>query len=299
MINTKFHYNVLGDMTISESECNESTKSVSVLSGELAVKIIQGNSNASNAFVLMNYRWLLFIIRKKFARSNNHEDIVQDTFMLVINKLKQGSVNNPQAILAYLRTTAINIGFEYLRKDKKFTSAVDQDYLEVIEDSKDDILSTIIWNDKVKYVKQVLSELKVQRDKDILTQFYFEDQSKVSICKKLDLSSEHFDRVLYRAKQRLKQLIAHKGDNNPNKPMQSVSTTKTKKSSFLSMFVLYLKHASFLCRFPSFLRKTPSFLRKTSSFLRRQESPSIYRILMNALTTYKTKLSSASPGESS
>lgn len=279
-------------MTISESEGNINTKSVSLLSGELAVKITQGDTQASNAFVQMNYRWLLFIIRKKFARSNNHEDIVQDTFMLVINKLKQGSINNPQTILAYLRTTAINIGFEYLRKDKKFTSAVDQDYLEVIEDAKDDILSTIIWNDKVKYVKQVLSELKIQRDKDILTQFYFEDQSKTSICKKLDLSSEHFDRVLYRAKQRLKQLIAHKGDNNPNKPMHSLRTTNTKKSSFLSMLVFNFKHSSFL-------RKTPSFLQNNSSFLRRQESPSIYRVFINTIKTYKTNFSSVSPGEAS
>ncbi len=225
-------------MTIPGSGNNVTIKSKSILAGELAEKITQGDRHASNEFVQINYRWLLFIIRKKFSQSNNHEDIVQDSFMLVINKLQQGKIRKTQAILGFLRTTAINIGFEYLRKDKKFTSAIDQEYLDVIEDAKEDILSTIIWNDKVKYVKQVMSELKVKRDKDILTKFYFEDQSKTNICKTLELSSEHFDRVLYRAKQRLKQLITHKGDSKPSAHIQSLNSEKNKNLSQQVMRVM-------------------------------------------------------------
>jgi len=207
------------------------------VSGELAKKIANGDRPASNEFVQINYRWLLFIVRRKFTHSNNHEDIVQDTFMLVINKLEKGLINNPDTILAYLRTAAINIGFEYLRKDKKFSSAIDQDLLEVIEDAQNDILSTLIWEDRVQYVRQVMSELKIQRDKDILVKFYFKDQDKPSICKQLDLSTEHFDKVLYRAKQRLKQLIQKKDPkkDDRHKPKERISAlnknTKNNKSS--------------------------------------------------------------------
>ena len=62
-------------------------RSKSKVSGELAVKIITGDKLVSNEFVKINYSWLLFVVRRKFAQSNNHEDIVQDTFMLVIKKL--------------------------------------------------------------------------------------------------------------------------------------------------------------------------------------------------------------------
>lgn len=223
-------------MTKASSDQYKNNKNNSKISGELAAKIASGDNAVSNEFVQINYKWLLFIIRRKFAQSNNHEDIVQDTFMLVLNKLQQGKVNNHKAIMGFLRTTAINIGFEYLRKDKKFTSAIDQDYLDVIEDAKEDILSTIIWDDKVKYVKQVMDELKKQRDKDILIKFYFKDQNKPSICDELALSTEHFDRVLYRAKQRLKQLIDKKGDNNPNSSLKSINSNKqSKKSSHVIM----------------------------------------------------------------
>lgn len=174
---------------------------------ELARRISVGDEVAENEFVRLLHRWLLFIVRRKFSRSSHHEDILQDAFMLVLHKLKQGEVNKPDSITSYLRTTAINIGFDYLKKDKKFDSAIDQDYMGFIKDTNENILSQIIWTDKVKYVQQVIQELRTQRDKDILMDFYFNHLSKESICLELELTSEHFDRVIYRAKQRLKQLI--------------------------------------------------------------------------------------------
>ena len=220
-------------MASSHFEQQNNKKNKSIISGELVKRITAGDEISSNEFVQINYRWLLFIVRRKFPHSNNHEDILQDTFMLVLTKLQQGSIKNPKAILAYLRTTAINIGFEYLRKDKKVTSALDQGLLDVIEGSQDDVLSTIIWNDKVKYVKIVMSELKEQRDRDILVKFYLVGLDKPSICIELDLSKGHFDKVLYRAKGRLRQLIRKKdNENNTNKPngkMSPISKNKQNK----------------------------------------------------------------------
>jgi RNA polymerase sigma-70 factor (ECF subfamily) len=207
-------------VTTTSSDQQENKGKKSRVSGELARKITKGDDQASNEFITINYRWLLFIVRRKFSRSNNHEDIVQDTFMLVIGKLKQGLIHNPNAIMAYLRTAAINIGFEYLRKDQKYISAVDQDMLTSIEDSKPGILPTLIWDNKLSYVKQAIAGLKKQRDREILSSFYFKGQDKPAICEKLQLSVEHFDRVLYRAKKRLKKLVDKSDYNKPNGPLK-------------------------------------------------------------------------------
>ena len=214
-------------MTTTSSDQQENKGKKSRVSGELARKITKGDDQASNEFITINYRWLLFIVRRKFSRSNNHEDIVQDTFMLVIGKLKQGLIHNPDAIMAYLRTAAINIGFEYLRKDQKYISALDQDLINSIEDSKADILPTIIWDNKLSYVKQAIEGLKKARDREILNSFYFKDQSKKNICEKLQLSVEHFDRVLYRAKERLKKLVEKSDYNRPNGPLKPLNSKKT------------------------------------------------------------------------
>ncbi len=203
-------------MTISGSGNNVTNKSKSILAGELAEKITQGDRSASNEFVKINYQWLLFVIRKKFSQSNNHEDIVQDSFMLVINKLQQGKIRKTQAVLGFLRTTAINIGFEYLRKDKKFKSSIDSELINLIEDVRDnvDVLTNLEWLDGIKKTRKIIDELKMQRDKDILLKFYFEDIDKASVCKQLNLSNEHFDRVLYRAKHRLKLLFYKESYDN-------------------------------------------------------------------------------------
>ncbi len=235
-------------MTEKNSVDDLNTKNKSKISSELAIKIIAGDLSAKNEFVMINYSWLLFVVRSKFSSSNNHEDIVQDTFMLVINKLQKDKINNPKTILAYLRTTAINIGFEYLRKDKKFVSSVEQEMIDIISDAKDDILTTIIWDDKISYIKTVIEELKIQRDKDILKQFYFDEISKIEICSQLDLSTEHFDRVLYRAKQRLKQLISQKEDGPKGKLNVVNNDSKTNKAShnFMSKIIHSIKHSSLM-----------------------------------------------------
>ncbi len=208
-------------MANTDFDQKQQRANTSILSGELAQKIAEGNSSAEGEFVGLNYRWLLFIVRRKFNQSNNHEDIVQDTFMLVIAKLKQGSVRNPQAILGFLRTAAIQIGYDYLRKDKKFTSDIDPDLMETFSDAQEDILSTLIWNDKLKFIKEMIDGLKIQRDKDILINFYLKDQSKQSICNDLDLSPAHFDRVIFRAKERLKKIIEQQGGyDEPKGPPQ-------------------------------------------------------------------------------
>ncbi len=219
---------------------NKNNKNNSKIAEELAIKIISGDAQASNEFVRLNYSWLLFIIRRKFFKSNNHEDILQDSFILVLNKLQQGQVHNPKTILAYLRTTAINIGFEYLRKDKKFTSAVDQEMLGIIEGSEINILSQLIWDDKIKYVQLVMDELRKQRDKDILMDFYFNDLDKPTICKKLELTSDHFDKVLFRAKQRLKLLIEQKDSDNTPENKIHVVKDKVAKNNIIHIIQFYL-----------------------------------------------------------
>ena len=219
-------------MTHTSSEHKKNEKKKSEISEELARKITTGDVFASNEFVRINYRWLLFIVRRKFSSSNNHEDIVQDTFILVIDKLQKGSIDDLNTIMAYIHSTAINIGFEYLRKDKKFASAIDSNLLEIIEDAQEDILSSLIWNDKIVFIKSAMEGLKVERDKDILIKYYFDDKGKSAICKDLSLSSEHFDRVLYRAKDRLKKII--KKSNNHNKPngtIRALHKNNIKKNS--------------------------------------------------------------------
>ena len=56
-------------------------------------------------------------------------------------------------------------------------------------------------------LNKVLNQLSVARDREILRRFYLKDEDKAEICIDLQLSAAHFDRVLYRAKKRMRELI--------------------------------------------------------------------------------------------
>ena len=66
-------------------------------------------------------------------------------------------------------------------------------------------------------VSQVMAELSVERDRQLLNAYFFEGKDKEALCSELDLSNDHFDKVLHRAKTRLKQALALKCKVDLNK----------------------------------------------------------------------------------
>lgn len=55
-------------------------------------------------------------------------------------------------------------------------------------------------------MRRVLAELPSDRDREILFRFYIAEDEKDSICRDLGLTSLHFNRVLFRARERYREL---------------------------------------------------------------------------------------------
>ena len=213
------------------SEQTDSSDRAGERATQLCEQIMAGDAGAENQFVTEHYRWLLFIVRQKFRNTDLHMDIVQDAFMLVITKLKSNQVRQLHTIRAYLRTCAINIGHEYLRKNQKYSSAMAQDQLDWLADEQTGILDQLAWEDGLRQVKQVVEELPTERDREILKLFYFAHHSKAEVCEQLDLSAAHFDRVIYRARQRLKELIERSGGSSGGDQTLSQQSTNKRNTN--------------------------------------------------------------------
>jgi len=56
-------------------------------------------------------------------------------------------------------------------------------------------------------VKRAIGAMPVARDRNVLVRYFLSEEDKGEICSALGLSSEHFDRVLHRARRRLKGLL--------------------------------------------------------------------------------------------
>lgn len=58
-----------------------------------------------------------------------------------------------------------------------------------------------------KLLNQAVEGLSVPRDSEIIKRFYLDEDDKSEICEHLGISPSHFDKVLYRAKKRMRAFL--------------------------------------------------------------------------------------------
>jgi RNA polymerase sigma-70 factor, ECF subfamily len=56
-------------------------------------------------------------------------------------------------------------------------------------------------------VKKVIREMSSPRDRAILVRFYLDEDEKETICRDMGLSPLQFDKILHRARGRLRKLL--------------------------------------------------------------------------------------------
>lgn len=176
----------------------------------LVIAIANGDRHAEEQLISTYYRGLYFILNRQTKDPYLSEDIAQETFIIVIQKARAGAIQNPEAIASFVRQTGINLLIGHIRKETRRDTHCSDDI--EIHPPKDQLdISKALHNQNVlALVQQVITELTTDRDRDLLRNYFVYDKNKPQICQELNLSPEHFDRVLFRARQRLKQLIKHK-----------------------------------------------------------------------------------------
>jgi RNA polymerase sigma factor (sigma-70 family) len=183
--------------------------------GELVVRIGKGDLSAETELVKKYWRSLFFIINRRCNDNQLASDITQDAFIVVIAKARSGEINTPDAIAGFIRQTGVNLLIAHFRKETRRATDTHGEVSFEIPDDKSNVERAVESRDSLKLVQQLISEMKVERDKDLLISYYAKEEEKTSICKRLELTPAHFDRVLFRARSRLKQLIDFKlGDQN-------------------------------------------------------------------------------------
>jgi RNA polymerase sigma-70 factor (ECF subfamily) len=98
---------------------------------------------------------------------------------------------------------ARNLTVEHFRRTKRAAAAVastDE------SDPSPSPLELLLADERAGVARKVLSELGTDRDRQILFRFYVAEESKARICADLGLNSLHFNRVLFRARERYREL---------------------------------------------------------------------------------------------
>ncbi|MFC3122760.1 RNA polymerase sigma factor [Agaribacter flavus] len=179
-------------------------------SRDLVAQIQAGNRAAEETLVLKYWKSLYFIINRKANAPDLSADLVQDTLLTVIEKARKGEIENADALASFIRQTGMNLLLAHYRKEARRKTDTQEDNELPFPDLSPNVEHKLQHDELVCLVNSVIDEMPTPRDKDILFRYYLHGQSKDLVCEELSLSSMHFDRVLFRARTRLKEIIAKK-----------------------------------------------------------------------------------------
>ncbi len=173
----------------------------------LLAEIAESSKEAETFLVERYAKSLRFILSRRTDDQQLVSDIVQDTFVVVIAKARKAEIHKPEALAAFIRQTGINLLLAYFRKETRRATESAGEAVVDIPDTRSDVYAALESKQSVEVVQQVLDEMKVPRDRDILISYFVKEEAKADICSRLELTPAHFDRVLFRARSRLKELI--------------------------------------------------------------------------------------------
>lgn len=139
------------------------------------------------------------------------KDCCQQTLLIALIKLRAGKVLKPKSLSSFLRSTATNVARAHFRKEKRYTS-LNGDFFSTQAFTGNKAEQEIDCKTVRLLLNDILDLLTVERDKEILRRFYLRDEDKSVIRRDLEISAAHFDRVIYRAKGRLRLLLDSQED---------------------------------------------------------------------------------------
>jgi len=178
---------------------------------DLVRRIAAGDASAEEALVLRYSRGILYLLRRLGAPPDLAEDLHQETFRIALERLRRRALDEPAALAGFLRGTARNLIIAERRKTARRRTDMDDEELAQAVHPAPSQLSDVLRDEEAESVRRLIDELATDRDRQVLLRFYVAEEEKERICADLGLDSIHFNRVLFRARQRFKELLERFG----------------------------------------------------------------------------------------
>ena len=133
------------------------------------------------------------------------EDLTHDTLMVVMEKLRNGEIQQPSLLASFFYSTARFVHLGWSRKRGNQLELRDQ--MDDIEISATGIEQTLMSEELRQELRDGIASLSMERDREVLLRHYFSEQTKDEVCEALVIEPQHFDRVVSRARKRLKDQL--------------------------------------------------------------------------------------------
>ncbi len=171
----------------------------------LVEAIARGDKKAEEQLVC-RYRQGIVTLLESYTKDRAcAEDLAHETLIVVLKKLRSETLDEPQKLASYLYQTAKFMYLGWLRKSDNRLEL--RGVFDSVVNTQPELESEYSSQQQCRLVLQSIEKLAVERDRDILLRCYFDQQTKPEICDALLLPYLHYDRVISRARGRLRQNI--------------------------------------------------------------------------------------------
>jgi RNA polymerase sigma-70 factor (ECF subfamily) len=155
---------------------------------------------------------LLVLLRRRVDSRSTAEDLCNEAIRILLERLRQDPLDDPTRIAAYVAQVARNLAIAERRKtSRQRTMTGHAALIEDYPDERPDPAQEEEANSRSQAVRAMLEELPKARDRKLLLRYYVYDEPKEAICQDMKLTPEHFNRVLFRARNRLREFIERRG----------------------------------------------------------------------------------------
>lgn len=184
----------------------------SVSGGELTRRIREGDSSAESELIRQFEPGLRVLLRRRTGGDHGLlQDLVQETLLVVLTRLRGHGIDDPQKLAAFAAQTARNLAIASLRKTERQRTDVDSEATERNADESVSLDGQTAGVEAALAVRTLISELPQPRDRLMLKRFYLDDHDRDSICEELKLNEAAFNQALSRARRRFKQILEERG----------------------------------------------------------------------------------------
>ncbi len=205
---------------------------------DLVSRIRAGDRQAEAELVERYNRGVRVIIRREVGGSAIADDLYQETFCLVLEKIRRGDLREPEKLSGFVCGVARNLVIEYFRRAARREIMTLTEETTSLPHPAPNQLELLLRKEKAELVRQVLKEMPNQRDVQVLFRFYITGEEKEKICADHGLTGPQFNLVLHRARERYRELYVRATGDKKGKEEQNEA--KDKGPGIFSLFAFFV-----------------------------------------------------------
>jgi len=175
------------------------------------VEALAGRGSLQNQLYVRYRRPLLQVFLHRRIARDAAEDLLQRTFLQAIKKIRTEGLDDPGNLGGYLYRTACKLAIAYWRGELSHRHDSDAELLSSLKDGALSLEERLDQEQLAKCVRELVSHLPVQRDREVLERFYLHEEPRTAIRESLQLTDMQFNQVLWRARQRFGDILRRHG----------------------------------------------------------------------------------------